>query len=404
MKHNLEDYRKIVGNEVIENIYKKVDALRGKHILYINSTYQGGGVAEMLNSFIPLMNSAGVDVGWRILHGTPDFFTITKKFHHALQGDKINLTKVKKQIYEETNEVFSTYTHIKHDAVMVHDPQPLPLIKFYEKRQPWIWRCHLDLSNPNPEILDFLKEYISRYDLLILSSEKYKIKNLPVEQRVIHPAIDPLSPKNKEISENVISKYLKKLGIKTDKPLITQVARFDKWKDPLGVIDVFKIVRKEVDCRLVLCGSQATDDPESQKVFNKVMSKAKKFVRNGEVILITTENHILVNSLQRSSAVIIQKSLREGFGLAVTEALWKGKPVVASNVGGIPIQIKDGRNGFLVEPHDTEKFAEKIIEILQEPELAKEMGESGKEMVKEKFLITRLISDHLDILNYVCNF
>jgi len=282
---------------------------------------------------------------------------------------------------------------------MIHDPQPLPLIKFYEKRQPWIWRCHLDLSNPNPEILDFLKEYIARYDFLILSSEKYRIKNLPVEQRVIHPAIDPLSPKNKEISKNVISKYLKRFGIKTDKPFITQVARFDRWKDPLGVIDVFKIVRKEVDCRLILCGSQAVDDPESQQIFSKVMSKAENFVRNGDIILITTENHILVNSLQRCSAVIIQKSLREEFGLAVTEALWKGKPVVASNVGGIPIQIKDGRNGFVVEPHDTEKFAEKIIKILQEPELAKEMGERGKEMVKEKFLITRLISDHLDILN-----
>lgn len=404
MKHNLEDYRKIVGNEVIKNIYKKADTLRGKHVLYINSTYQGGGVAEILNSLIPLMNSAGVDAGWRILHGTPDFFTITKKFHHALQGAKINLTKIKKQIYEETNEAFSTYTHIKHDAVMIHDPQPLPLIKFYEKRQPWIWRCHVDLSKPNPEILDFLKEYIARYDLLILSSEKYRIKNLPVEQRVIHPAIDPLSPKNKGISKSVISKYLKKFGIKTDKPLITQVSRFDKWKDPLGVIDVFKTVRKEVDCRLVLCGSKAIDDPESQGIFNKVMLKAKNFVRNGEVILITTENHILVNSLQRSSAVVIQKSLREGFGLSVTEALWKGKPVVASNVGGIPIQIKDGRNGFLVGPHDTEKFAEKIIEILQEPELAKEMGENGKEMVKEKFLITRLISDHLDILNDAYNF
>ena len=403
MKHNLEDYRKIVGNEVIENIYKKAEALRGKHILYINSSYQGGGVAEMLNSLIPLMNSAGVDVGWRILHGTPDFFTITKKFHHALQGAKINLTKIKKQIYEETNEAFSTYTHINHDAVMIHDPQPLPLIKFYEKRQPWIWRCHVDLSKPNPEILDFLKEYIARYDLLILSSEKYRIKNLPVEQRVIHPAIDPLSPKNKGISKSVISKYLKKFGIKTDKPLITQVSRFDKWKDPLGVIDVFKTVRKEVDCRLVLCGNKAIDDPESQGIFNKVMLKAKNFVRNGEVILITTENHILVNSLQRSSAVVIQKSLREGFGLSVTEALWKVKPVVASNVGGIPIQIKDGRNGFLVEPHDAEKFAEKIIEILQEPELAKEMGENGKEMVKEKFLITRLISDHFDILNDACN-
>ncbi len=404
MKPNLEHYRTIVGDGVIEEIYKKAKFLKGKHILHINSTYQGGGVAEMLNSFVPLMNSIGINLGWRILHGTPDFFTITKKFHHALQGDKINLTKIKKQIYEEINEIFSTYTHIDHDVVVIHDPQPLPLIKFYKKRQPWIWRCHLDVSNPNPEILDFLKEYIARYDLLIVSDEKYKIKDIAVEQRVVRPAIDPLSPKNKEISKDVISKYLKKFGIKTDKPLITQVARFDKWKDPLGVIDIFKIVKKEVDCRLVLCGSKAADDPESEEIYNKVMSKAKKLVENGDVKLITTENHILVNSLQRSSAVIVQKSIREGFGLAVTEALWKGKPVVASNVGGIPIQIKDGINGFLVEPHDTEGFAEKIIEILQKPELAKEMGKNGKEIVRNKFLITKLISDHLDILNSVCNF
>jgi len=402
MKPSLEDYRRIVGDEVIEEIYRKAEALRGRHILHINSTYQGGGVAEMLNSLIPLMNSAGIKVGWRILHGTPDFFTITKKFHHALQGDKINLTKIKKRIYEETNEIFSIYTHILHDAVIIHDPQPLPLIKFYEKKQPWIWRCHVELSNPDPEVLDFLMEYISGYDLVILSSEKYRIKNLPVEQRVVYPAIDPLSPKNKEIPESVVLKYLKKFGIRTDKPLITQVARFDKWKDPLGVIDVFKIVKKEVDCRLVLCGSQATDDPESHRIFHKVMLKARDLIKNEDVILITTENHILVNSLQRSSAVIIQKSIREGFGLAVTEALWKGKPVVGSNVGGIPIQIKDGVNGFLVEPHDTEKFAEKIIKILQDPELAKKMGERGREMVREKFLITRLILDHLDILSDIC--
>ncbi len=398
MKHKIENYREIVGNEVIESIYEKAKDIRGKHILHINSTYQGGGVAEILNSLVPLMNSIGIDVGWRILHGTPDFFTITKKLHNALQGDKIHLTRIKKQIYEKINEIFSTYTHIKHDAVIIHDPQPLPLIKFYEKKQPWIWRCHVDLSNPNLEILDFLKEYMIKYDLIILSNEKYKIKNLPVKQKIVYPAIDPLSPKNKEIPKNVISKYLKKYGIKTDKPLITQVARFDKWKDPLGLIDIFEIVRKDVDCRLVLCGSQATDDPESQRIFNKVMLKAKNLVRNGNIILITSENHILVNSLQRSSAVIVQKSIREGFGLAVTEALWKEKPVVASNVGGISTQIKDRINGFLIEPSDIEKFADKITEILQNPELAMKIGKNGKKIVKEKFLITRLILDHLDIL------
>lgn len=216
MKRNLEAYRKIVGDEVISEIYKKTRGLWRKNILHINSTYQGGGVAEILSNLIPLMNYTGINTDWRILHGTPDFFTITKKFHNALQGDKINLTEIKKQIYEETNEKFSTYTHIDHEVVVVHDPQLLPLIKFYKKRQPWVWRCHVDFSNPNPELLDFLKQYILRYDFMILSSDKYIRKDLPIEQRVIYPAIDPLSPKNMEISDKLISKYLNKFGVKTD--------------------------------------------------------------------------------------------------------------------------------------------------------------------------------------------
>lgn len=403
MKRNLEAYRKIVGDEVISKIYKKTRGLWRKNILHINSTYQGGGVAEILSNLIPLMNYTGINTDWRILHGTPDFFTITKKFHNALQGDKINLTEIKKQIYEETNEKFSTYTHIDHEVVVIHDPQLLPLIKFYKKRQPWVWRCHVDFSNPNPELLDFLKQYILRYDFMILSSDKYIRKDLPIEQRVIYPAIDPLSPKNMEISDKLISKYLNKFGVKTDKPLITQISRLDKWKDPLGIIDVFEIVRKEVNCRLVLCGSRALDDPEAQKMFNRIRLKAENLIEKGDVIIITAENQILVNCLQRSSDVIIQKSLKEGFGLTVTEALWKGKPVVASNVGGIPLQIKDGENGFLVDPYDIEGFANRIIKILENPDLGKKMGERGKEVVRKKFLITRLLLDHLDVLNMLHN-
>ncbi|MEA2065850.1 MAG: glycosyltransferase [Thermotogota bacterium] len=403
MKRNLEAYRKIVGDEVISEIYKKTRGLWRENVLHINSTYQGGGVAEILNNLIPLMNYTGIDTDWRILHGTPDFFTITKKFHNALQGNTINLTEIKKQIYEETNEKFSTYTHINHDIVVIHDPQLLPLIKFYKKRQPWIWRCHIDFSNPNSELLDFLKQYILRYDFMILSNDKYIRKDLPIEQRIIYPAIDPLSPKNMEISDKLISKYLNKFGVKTDKPLITQISRFDRWKDPLGTIDIFKIVRKEVDCRLVLCGSSALDDPESQEMFNKVMQKAKNLIENGDVKIITAENQILVNCLQRSSDVIIQKSLKEGFGLTVTEALWKGKPVVASNVGGIPLQIKDGENGFLVDPYDIEGSGKRIIKILENPDLGQKMGERGKEVVRKKFLITRLFADHLDILKMFPN-
>lgn len=396
---SLDDYSEIVGDQVLSSIYRKARRLTGKHILHINATYQGGGVAEILGSVVVLMNDIGIDTGWRILHGTPDFFAITKKFHNALQGAPINLTEIKKRLYIRANEDFSMFTHIDHDYVIIHDPQPLPLIKYYAKKQPWIWRCHVDLSTSNNAIWDFLKKFILRYDMMIISSEKYKREDLPVEQRIIQPAIDPLSPKNMEISQGDISKYLKKFGIPRDKPLITQISRFDKWKDPEGVIQVFKLVKKKVDCRLVLCGSMAADDPEGWMIYEKVERKAKNLIENKDVILITSENSILVNALQRVSAVIIQKSTKEGFGLTVTEALWKGTPVVSSNIGGIPLQVKDGENGFLVEVGDKKGFAERIIQLLKNPELAEQMGRKGKEIVRKNFLITRIISDYLDLLN-----
>jgi len=396
----IDDYRDIVGERVITSIFNKMRRLYGKHILHINSTYIGGGVAEMLSSFVPLMNDIGLDAGWRTVHGNIDFYGITKKFHNALQGEKINFSEMKKRLYEQVNETFSSYTHINdHDFVVIHDPQPLPLIQFYRKRQPWIWRCHIDLSSPNREIWEYLKKFIVKFDVVIVSSEKYKSKDLAVEYKLIQPAIDPLTHKNKEITDAVVSKQLKKYGVPTDKPFITQISRFDKWKDPLGVVDVFERVRKKVDCRLVLCGNMATDDPEGIMIFNRINKRAKKLIENGDIILLTVESSILVNVLQRSAAVVIQKSLREGFGLTVTEALWKKKPVVASNIGGIPLQIRDGVNGFLLEPNDNEGFAERIVECLKNPSLGKEIGERGRETVREKFLITRILLDYLDLLN-----
>ncbi len=401
MKRNIEDYRIIVGDENIADILRIAKKLYTKRIILINSTYQGGGVAEMVSSLVPLLNDVGMIADWRILFGNPDFFTVTKKFHNALQGGKINLTKMKKKLYIETNENFLVFSHIDHDCVIIHDPQPLPLIRYYRKRQPWIWRCHVDLSNPNKELWEYLKGFILRYDMVIVSNEKYKKSDLPVEQRVIYPAIDPLCAKNKEISTETIKKTLKKFKITTDKPIITQISRFDKWKDPEGVIDVFKIVKEKIDARLILCGSMAADDPEGTRVYESVKRKANSLIKNGDVILLTRESNILINVLQRISDVIIQKSLREGFGLVVTEALWKEKPIVASNVGGIPLQIKDGENGFLLEPEDTMGFAEKIIELLKKPALSREMGQKGKEIVRNKFLITRLLKDYLNLLNDV---
>ena len=368
----LEDYIEIVGDEVIANIYKNAKKLYGKHILNINSTYQGGGVSEMLVSLVPLMNNIGLDAGWRILHGSPDFFTITKKFHNGLQGAEINLSEMKKRLYTQTNENFSTFTHIDHDCVIIHDPQPLPLIRFYKKRQPWIWRCHIDLSEPQKDLWNYLKTFMLKYDVIIVSSEKYKKPELPVEQRIISPAIDPLSLKNKELDNEDILKLIKKARIPTDKPIITQVSRMDQWKDPEGMT-----------------------------IYTRVHRKAKKLIEKGEVIFVIGNNDVLVNAIQRFSTVIAQKSIREGFCLAVTEALWKKKPVVASNVGGIPSQIKDGENGFLLEPMNAKGFADRIVRILQNPKLGIEMGKKGKEFVRKNFLITRLLSDYLDLLNDV---
>jgi trehalose synthase len=397
----LIDYRGIVGDKVITEIFQQARALYGKRIVHLNSTYLGGGVAEILNSLVPLMNDVGLNTGWRIIRGNPDLFSITKKFHNALQGDSIRLTDMKKEIYIRASEEFSVYTHLNHDCVIIHDPQPLPLISYYVKQQPWIWRCHIDISRPDPELWDFLKKFILKYDLAIVSHENYKKDDIYIEQRVIPPVIDPLSPKNKELSDNDIQRFLKKFGIPKDKPIITQISRFDKWKDPEGVIRIFKKVKKQVDCRLVLCGSMATDDPEGMKIYQKVAQSANNLIESGDVILITSENNILVNSLQRFSDVIIQKSIREGFGLVVAEALWKQAAVVASNVGGIPLQVIDGETGFLCEPDDEDGFAERIIQLMKDKELAKKLGRNAKEHIRTKFLITRLLSNYLDLIRSV---
>jgi trehalose synthase len=399
----LEDFRTIVPDDTLAEIYARARGLYGKHIVHINSTYQGGGVAEILHSLVLLMNDVGISTGWRILHGSPDFFNITKKFHNALQGASINLSERKKQIYLQTNESFSKFTHINHDCVIVHDPQPLPLIRPYTKKQPWIWRCHIDLSDPHKQLWDFLKGFLLKYDQVVISSEKYLKDDLPVDQRIMSPAINPLNLKNKQLDERTILKYVKKAGIPTDKPLITQVSRLDPWKDPEGVLEVFKRVKEKIDCRLLFCYNLASDDPEGVQMYTRISRKAKKLVDNGDVLFVVGNNDILVNSIQRFSNVIIQKSIKEGFCLSVTEALWKGTPVVASNVGGIPTQIQDGKNGFLLEPKDTEGFVDRIIYLLKNPEESQNLGRMANEMVRQKFLITRLLSDHLDMVNSIIN-
>ena len=398
---SLKDYAELVGEEAISEICTKARSLQGRRVVHINSTNEGGGVAEILNSLVPLMNDIGIETEWRVLHGTPDFFRLTKGFHNALQGGSVELDELKEHLYTLTNAAFCAYGNIDADCVVVHDPQPLPLITFHRKKQPWVWRCHVDLSHPNQMLWEFLKKFIIEYDLVVISSERYEKEDLLLEQRVIFPAIDPLSPKNIWLSPVEIVNYVQKAGIPSDKPLITQVARMDQWKDPEGLLEVFEHVKEKVDCRLVYCYSPAVDDPEGKEVLSRTRHKAEKLVQSGDVIFVDGTSQLLVNALQRFSTVIVQKSISEGFCLSITEALWKERPVVATNVGGIPAQLREAENGFLVEPYDTRRFASKIVELLQNPDLAEWMGRKGKETVRREFLITRYILDCLDLYSYL---
>jgi trehalose synthase len=400
---SLDDYLPIVGEKVLGQIYQKAHRLVNKHIVHINSTAYGGGVAEILNNLVVLLNDIGVDAGWRVLIGPSDFFSVTKKFHNGLQGNSINLSNNKKNLYLEANNRFSRFTHLDHDCVIVHDPQPLPLIKFNKKTQPWIWRCHIDITHPNPELWNFVKTFILRYDMMVISSEQFRKDDLPLEQKIIHPSIDPLSPKNMDLSDDVIAKTLKKFDVPLDKPLITQVSRFDPWKDPEGVLKVFDEVKEKVDCRLLYCYNMAPDDPEGIIIYNKMKKTAGKYLQTGDVLFRLGDNQILVNALQRVSSVILQKSIREGFGLTVSEAQWKGTPVVASKVGGIPEQVVDGKTGFLVDPQDISGCANKVATLIKDKKLSAKMGQEAKNHVKENFLITRHLEDYLDLLIDVFN-
>ena len=399
MIKNLNKYRVIVGDKIIDEIYLKAKRLQGKHLVAISSTNQGGGVAEMLNSIIVLFNELGIKFGWRIIHGSPDFFNITKKIHNGLQGEKVRLSRREQEFYIKTNRRFSEFTHLDHDLVVVHDPQPLALINFCQQRQPWLLRLHLDLTKPSAAVWNFLKPTINKYDQVVVSDARF-CKKLNTPQTIIYPAIDPCSPKNKNLSKKEIDKILSEAGINLNKPIMAQISRFDKWKDPEGLIKIFEMVKKKVDCQLILLGNIAADDPEGIFVYD---SLRKKYGQRKDLSLIVNadRNDFLVNALQRQAKVIIQKSLKEGFGLTVTEALYKGTPVVGSKVGGIIRQIKPGFNGFLHQPSDYKSFSNSIIKIFNNPNLRQELGNNGRQYVIDNFLITRLILDWLSLFEKI---
>jgi len=388
----IDDYEKFVGPETIERIRKKAKGLQHLHVANVNSTYYGGGVAELLTSLTLLMDSVGIKTGWRVIQGPPDFFSITKKMHNALQGGEINLSDRKMDIYEEVIYENAIRNHLEsHNMVITHDPQPLPMINHYKKNGPWIWRCHVDLSNPNKELWNYLIPFIEKYDAIIFSIKDYKQK-LKTPQVFFMPAIDPFSILNRDMSEREIKDRLNHYHIPTDLPLIVQISRFDRWKDPEGVIKAFKLARREVDCTLVLLGNVATDDPEGAEVYESLLE-----CREERIIILSHQDTALVNALQRKAAVVLQKSIREGFGLTVAEAMWKGTPVIGGNVGGIRYQIEDGVNGFLVS--STKEAAERMVQLVKDEKLREAMGKKARETVIKRFLMTRYLEQYLDLFN-----
>jgi trehalose synthase len=387
----VEDYEPFVGAESVDRVLQKAARLRDLHVVHVNSTYYGGGVAELLSSKSLLMNSLGIKTGWRVIQGSPDFFSITKKMHNALQGGEINLTEKKIGIYEDVIYENAVRNHIDHDFVFIHDPQPLPMINHYRKRGPWIWRCHVDLTQPHGKLWNYLVRFVERYDTVVYSLKEY-VKELKTPQVPLLPAIDPFKIKNRDMSEEMIDERLAHYNIPTDLPLVVQISRFDRWKDPEGVIEAFKIARKKVDCTLVLLGNVATDDPEGGEVYDALRDQ-----REERIIILSHQDTALVNALQRRAAVVLQKSIREGFGLTVAEAMWKGTPVIGGNTGGIRNQIRDGVNGFLVSSVD--EAAKRIVRLLKDGKLREQMGEKAKETVRERFLLIRLIEEYLDLMS-----
>jgi trehalose synthase len=386
---HVRDYQPYIGEETVRRIEKKAETLQDLHIVNVNSTYYGGGVSQLLSSLTLLMNSLGIKTGWRVVHGPPDFFSVTKKMHNALQGGNINLSERKKELYERVVYENAMRNHLDQDIIIIHDPQPLPLINHYRKKGPWIWRCHVDMSHPHLQVWDYLASFVEKYDVVVLSSREYS-RDIKTPQIIFLPAIDPFTITNRELPAHEIDERLRHYHIPTDRPIVTQISRFDRWKDPEGVIEAFKIARKEVDCTLVLLGNIATDDPEGEEVYKSLASN-----REERIIILTVQDGALVNALQRRAAVVVQKSIREGFGLTVTEAMWKGAAVIGGNTGGIRYQITDGVNGFLVS--SIGETAERIVQLIKDKPLREQLGQQARETVRQRFLMTRLLEQYLDL-------
>jgi trehalose synthase len=399
---SLVDYATIVSRGLMEEIRRLAEPLAGKRLVHLSATAFGGGVSEINYTLVPLMRDAGLEAEWRIIAGAEEFFGATKTIHNALQGDPTGLTPEQQEVYRRYQMLNAERFDDDYDFVLVHDPQPAGMIEhFPDSAAKWIWRCHIDLSQPNEGVLDFLLPWLRRYDAAIFHMHEYvpQTQGLPPAY-IWPPAIDPLTPKNMALSPEDAAYIVDQFGIDVERPLLTQVSRFDPWKDPLGVIDAYRIVKlKHPDVQLALVGSMAHDDPEGWDYYNRTVEYAGG---DPDVYILSNLNNIgsvEVNAFQVHSAAAIQKSTKEGFGLTVTEALWKTRPTIASRVGGIVAQIQDGETGWLVDPNTPEECAAACIEILGDPAAARQRALRGKEFVRRNFLMPRLLRDWLVLLN-----
>jgi trehalose synthase len=399
---SLVDYGTIVSRGLMDEIRRLAEPLAGKRVAHVSATAFGGGVAEINYALVPLMKDAGLDVEWRVILGGDEFFAVTKAVHNALQGDQRGLTETQEEVFRRYQALNAEEFEDEYDFVIVHDPQPIGLIEHFPgSSAQWVWRCHIDLSEPNPDVLAFLRPWLGRYDGAVFHMPEYvpRAAGLPPAY-IWPPAIDPLTPKNMALSVEDAAYIVDQFGIDVERPLLTQVSRFDPWKDPLGVIDAYRIVKAErPEVQLALVGSMAHDDPEGWDYYNRTVTYAEG---DPDVYILSNLNNIgsvEVNAFQVHSAGVIQKSIREGFGLTVTEALWKTRPVVASRVGGIVAQIQDGETGWLVGPESPEECAQACLQILADPVAARQRALRGKESVRRNFLMPRLLRDWLVLMN-----
>ncbi|HET6948076.1 MAG TPA: glycosyltransferase [bacterium] len=390
----LEDYRPVAPRGAIDLLQRLAERVRGRSLLHVNSTRVGGGVAEMLDRYVPLFEELGIRPRWEVLAGNDAFFRVTKSFHNALQGDEQAFTEAMLQGYLDTNRDNAGKLDLDADVVIIHDPQPAALIEHAQKRGPWIWRCHIDVSHPQRRAWSFIRQFIVRYDGAIFSLPRFA-QRLPIPQYLIYPSIDPLSDKNRALEDTEVDAVLHRLAIPRDKPILLQVSRFDRFKDPIGVINAYQIVKKYDDCRLILAGGSATDDPEGEQVLAEVREAAAGDP-DVHVLVLPPTAHYEINALQHAADIIIQKSTKEGFGLTVAEGMWKGKPVIGGFAGGITVQIIYGVTGYTV--NSVEGCAFRIRHLLNNPALAKSMGENAREYVRENFLITRDLTEHLALM------